>query len=175
MSDEHMWLIPFTEGQNHTMTIDLGERRRLLGLRVWNYNKSQEDTFRGVRNSVLFLSWVLCLRNKTCSPCLYGQVKIEMNVLENWKSLAQEFSQTFIKLNSHNLEITNHIPKVIFALHSPIYSCGPIKAYALSKLFYYVSLIMFSILWFHLECLVLVWCINRAEFALVSYEITYIG
>ena len=49
MSDEHMWMIPFTEGDDHLLTIDLGKKTQLLGLRVWNYNKSSEDTFRGVR------------------------------------------------------------------------------------------------------------------------------
>ena len=50
MSDEHMWLIPFTDGQDHLLTVDLGQPTPLIGLRVWNYNKSIDDTFRGVRN-----------------------------------------------------------------------------------------------------------------------------
>lgn len=48
MSDEHMWLIPFTEGQDHLLTIDLGRVNSLVGVRVWNYNKSTDDSFRGV-------------------------------------------------------------------------------------------------------------------------------
>lgn len=48
MSDEHMWLIPFTEGQDHLLTIDLGRVTPLVGIRVWNYNKSTDDSFRGV-------------------------------------------------------------------------------------------------------------------------------
>ena len=48
MSDEHMWLIPFTEGQEHLLTIDLGHTVPLVGIRVWNYNKSTDDSFRGV-------------------------------------------------------------------------------------------------------------------------------
>ena len=52
MSDEHMWLIPFTDGQDHLLTVDLGQPTPLIGLRVWNYNKSIDDTFRGVRNVV---------------------------------------------------------------------------------------------------------------------------
>ncbi|KAM7448574.1 hypothetical protein ABFA07_003481 [Porites harrisoni] len=49
MSDEHMWLIPFTDGQDHLLTVDLGQPTPLIGLRVWNYNKSIDDTFRGVK------------------------------------------------------------------------------------------------------------------------------
>ena len=52
MSDEHMWLIPFTDGQDHLLTVDLGQPTPLIGLRVWNYNKSIDDTFRGVRNAL---------------------------------------------------------------------------------------------------------------------------
>ena len=48
MSDEHMWLIPFTEGQDHLLTIDLRHTTPLAGIRVWNYNKSTDDSFRGV-------------------------------------------------------------------------------------------------------------------------------
>ena len=47
-----MWLIPFTDGQDHLLTVDLGQPTPLIGLRVWNYNKSIDDTFRGVRNVV---------------------------------------------------------------------------------------------------------------------------
>ncbi|KAI8487365.1 hypothetical protein Bbelb_348340 [Branchiostoma belcheri] len=45
--DEHMWLIPFNEGDGHVLTIDLGQPQYLTGLRFWNYNKSREDTYRG--------------------------------------------------------------------------------------------------------------------------------
>ncbi len=47
-SDEHMWLIPFTEGESHVVRVDFSQPARLSGIRVWNYNKSPEDTFRGV-------------------------------------------------------------------------------------------------------------------------------
>lgn len=68
MSDEHMWLIPFTEGQDHLLTIDLGHTTPLVGIRVWNYNKSTDDSFRGVReitmvdlrNWGVFFKFVVC-------------------------------------------------------------------------------------------------------------------
>ena len=46
-----MWLIPFTEGETHKVQIDFGRKIELSGLRLWNYNKSPEDTYRGVRSS----------------------------------------------------------------------------------------------------------------------------
>ena len=49
MEDEHMWLIPFTAGENHTLDINFGQPVEMTGLRFWNYNKSAEDTYRGVR------------------------------------------------------------------------------------------------------------------------------
>ena len=48
-SDEHMWMIPFTEGGDHFLTIDFGREVQMTGLRIWNYNKTPEDTYRGVR------------------------------------------------------------------------------------------------------------------------------
>ena len=48
LSDEHMWLVPYTENGNHVLTIELGRTVEMIGLRFWNYNKSIEDTYRGV-------------------------------------------------------------------------------------------------------------------------------
>ena len=48
MSDEHMWLIPYTDGEDHWLKIDFGRPVEITGLRFWNYNKSPEDTYRGV-------------------------------------------------------------------------------------------------------------------------------
>ncbi|XP_051789759.1 katanin-interacting protein [Erpetoichthys calabaricus] len=47
--DEHMWLIPFTEGQSHVLSINFQRPETIAGLRFWNYNKSPEDTYRGVK------------------------------------------------------------------------------------------------------------------------------
>ncbi|XP_028825921.1 protein KIAA0556 isoform X2 [Denticeps clupeoides] len=49
MEDKHMWLIPYTPGSDHTVTIQLPSPHVLTGLRIWNYNKSPEDTYRGVK------------------------------------------------------------------------------------------------------------------------------
>ena len=51
-SDEHMWLIPFNEGANHIVTVSFPEEILFTGIRIWNYNKSLEDTYRGVRTSL---------------------------------------------------------------------------------------------------------------------------
>ena len=48
ISDEHMWLVPFTEGASHIVTITFSKAEQIVGLRFWNYNKSAEDTYRGV-------------------------------------------------------------------------------------------------------------------------------
>jgi hypothetical protein len=52
--DTHMWLIPFTKGSSHTLTIDMGARCRIAGLNIWNYNKSPEDSLRGARLVALY-------------------------------------------------------------------------------------------------------------------------
>ena len=54
-ADEHMWLIPFTEGESHWLRIDFNTETELAGMRIWNYNKNPEDTFRGVGVVILLL------------------------------------------------------------------------------------------------------------------------
>lgn len=44
-----MWLIPFSPGLDHVVTIHFNKAESIAGLRFWNYNKSPEDTYRGVR------------------------------------------------------------------------------------------------------------------------------
>lgn len=51
MEDTHMWLIPFCPGEDHLVTIHFTQVENIAGLRIWNYNKSPEDTYRGVRPS----------------------------------------------------------------------------------------------------------------------------
>lgn len=49
-SDEHMWLIPFSYGESHTLSVTFSEAQSIAGLRIWNYNKSPEDSYRGVNH-----------------------------------------------------------------------------------------------------------------------------
>ncbi|XP_064178298.1 katanin-interacting protein isoform X3 [Anguilla rostrata] len=49
MEDEHMWLIPFSYGSVHELTVRFEKAQTVAGLRIWNYNKSPEDTYRGVK------------------------------------------------------------------------------------------------------------------------------
>ncbi|XP_070617660.1 katanin-interacting protein isoform X2 [Erythrolamprus reginae] len=47
--DNHMWLIPFCPGEDHLVTIHFAQVEDIAGLRIWNYNKSPEDTYRGAK------------------------------------------------------------------------------------------------------------------------------
>lgn len=49
MDDHHMWLIPFNEGEVHSIIIDLGKATTISAIRFYNYNKSEEDTLRGAK------------------------------------------------------------------------------------------------------------------------------
>ncbi|NXH45048.1 K0556 protein, partial [Dicaeum eximium] len=49
MEDDHMWLIPFSFGEDHLLTIHFDKTESIAGLRFWNYNKSPEDTYRGAK------------------------------------------------------------------------------------------------------------------------------
>ncbi|KAF7652608.1 hypothetical protein LDENG_00094480 [Lucifuga dentata] len=53
--DLHMWLIPFSYGEPHTLTITFNKAQTIAGLRVWNYNKSPEDSYRGAKVIHVFL------------------------------------------------------------------------------------------------------------------------
>ena len=47
--DLHVWLTPFTQGEDHTISIDLGRPTYISMVRVWNYNKSRIHSYRGAR------------------------------------------------------------------------------------------------------------------------------
>jgi hypothetical protein len=47
--DRFMWLIPFTANSTHFIQFDLQQRYKLIGLRIWNYNRNDESILRGVK------------------------------------------------------------------------------------------------------------------------------
>jgi hypothetical protein len=49
VSDLNMWLIPFNLGEDHTIKIDLGKQVQIGSIKFYNYNKSLEDSLRGVK------------------------------------------------------------------------------------------------------------------------------
>ncbi|KAM4524710.1 katanin-interacting protein isoform 1-T1 [Odontesthes bonariensis] len=53
--DQHMWLIPFSYGEPHVLNITFSKAQTVAGLRIWNYNKSPEDSYRGVKVLHLFM------------------------------------------------------------------------------------------------------------------------
>ncbi|XP_069547538.1 katanin-interacting protein isoform X1 [Brachyistius frenatus] len=53
--DQHMWLIPFSYGEPHIINITFSKTQTIAGLRIWNYNKSPEDSYRGVKVMHLFM------------------------------------------------------------------------------------------------------------------------
>ncbi|CAF0857931.1 unnamed protein product [Didymodactylos carnosus] len=48
-SENHMWLTPFLKHEKIRVVISLSNKKRLHGLRLWNYNKSSDDTFCGIK------------------------------------------------------------------------------------------------------------------------------
>ncbi|XP_036369214.1 protein KATNIP homolog isoform X2 [Octopus sinensis] len=48
-SDENMWLIPFTPEKPHIVSFEFPQPVTISGIRVWNYNKNPEDTYRGAK------------------------------------------------------------------------------------------------------------------------------
>ncbi|ELU03431.1 hypothetical protein CAPTEDRAFT_135076 [Capitella teleta] len=62
LCDEHMWLIPFTAGEDHWLSVTFKHPVDVVGLRFWNYNKSPEDTYRGAKTVHVLLD------NRQVSP-----------------------------------------------------------------------------------------------------------
>lgn len=44
-----MWLVQLTQGQTPSIRIDLGRETHVGCIKLWNYNKSEEDSYRGVK------------------------------------------------------------------------------------------------------------------------------
>jgi hypothetical protein len=47
--DKNMWLIPFNMGEDHFIKVDLGRFTTVCAVKFYNYNKSPEDSLRGVK------------------------------------------------------------------------------------------------------------------------------
>ncbi|UJR14999.1 hypothetical protein I4U23_001976 [Adineta vaga] len=45
----HMWLCPFNRNDRVRIMITLSVSKKLHGLRIWNYNQSPDDTYRGIK------------------------------------------------------------------------------------------------------------------------------
>ena len=54
--DRHMWLAPFTQGEQHALTIRFDGPTRLGAIRLWNYAKTAA---RGVQQLALYLDGAL--------------------------------------------------------------------------------------------------------------------
>lgn len=53
--DFHIWLAPFTLGEEHFVELEMDAKTSISMIRVWNYNKSRAHSFRGVRHARLIL------------------------------------------------------------------------------------------------------------------------
>lgn len=53
--DFHMWLAPFTVGEEHFVELVMDAKTSISMIRLWNYNKSRAHSFRGVRHARLIL------------------------------------------------------------------------------------------------------------------------
>ena len=50
-----MWLCPFNKKDKVRIILTLSVSKKLHGLRIWNYNKSTDETYRGV---CYYLKWI---------------------------------------------------------------------------------------------------------------------
>lgn len=103
--DVNMWLIPFVKNSEPYLHITLTEKQEICGLKIWNYNKSYEDTSRGAKLIRIFVddqavSGEIALRKAPGHNLLdFGQeisiparpAKLKKNLL-----IAQEYEGNYI-------------------------------------------------------------------------------
>lgn len=53
VKDKDIWLIPYTAGEEHTIKITFPKAVEVKGIKFFNYNKSEEDSLRGVRTVLI--------------------------------------------------------------------------------------------------------------------------
>ena len=51
--DKHMWMIPFNRTKKNWLTIMFPKQRYISSIKFYNYNKSLEDTSRGIKTVVI--------------------------------------------------------------------------------------------------------------------------
>ena len=64
-----MWSVPFVPGCSHVIEVSFVQAVHISGVRMWNYNRSFEDTYRGVSTYIvnnchvlMFVPWFLLFR-----------------------------------------------------------------------------------------------------------------
>ena len=62
--DLHVWLAPYTKGQNNIVTIDLQSSVTISLIRIWNYNKSRIHSFRGAKDMEVYIDKQLVFKGE---------------------------------------------------------------------------------------------------------------
>lgn len=62
--DKNMWLIPFNIGEDHTIKLDLGKMTQVGSIKFFNYNKSVEDSLRGIKTITIKIDGRLITSDK---------------------------------------------------------------------------------------------------------------
>ena len=47
--ESRMWMAQFNQGRRHSITINWAEEVAVAALKIWNYNKSPDDAYKGVK------------------------------------------------------------------------------------------------------------------------------
>jgi len=59
-----MWLVPFNAGEDHIVKIDFGRMTTVGAIKFFNYNKSVEDSLRGVKTVIIKIDGKLVTPNQ---------------------------------------------------------------------------------------------------------------
>jgi hypothetical protein len=100
--DLHMWLAPFTEGNNHTVHLEFTKPETIALIRIWNYNKSRIHSYRGARHVQMKLDDCIIFDGeiaRACGGLLGGSEAFGDTILfttdEDILAAVSEFDETF--------------------------------------------------------------------------------
>lgn len=67
--DIHMWLAPFTSGQNHFIYMTFEHPVQIAMIRIWNYNKNRIHSARGAKDADITLDGRLIFKGEIRQAC----------------------------------------------------------------------------------------------------------
>ena len=105
--DRNMWLVPYTRNGEHLLSFDLGQSDvPIAGIKIWNYNKSQDDAHRGARLVTMDVDGTkLFERNGWNGQCISSSVETFMEIRKAPGHVDYDSGQ-IIWLSKHSGEAT---------------------------------------------------------------------
>lgn len=104
--DLHVWLAPYDQGKNHSITINFDGMTTISLLRIWNYNKSRTHSYRGVCDIRVSLDDAIIFEGqirkapgtlamdteKCCEVILFTMDEVLLDIIDSTDAMSSAFS-----------------------------------------------------------------------------------